>query len=474
MAKKKGKGKKSAGSSLADIQAELTKEEDISSLPMELQLVTGAAKDSAESQQRGPEVWGPIWAERSPTKPYDDGTKPKTYSWALKNGESGLCVIAQLPLPIVVHTVAIGRGTSKRGGKFYRREKVRCLGLKYGFDPDTKAPKVLSTGVKCPMCALLGDRWSIIQVGGVIDLRPQNEPMVDKRGITYHQPPRLLVLDSDSTQRAVSDGLKERHLRGLPVIGTVFKVQRGMEQNASRVGTNWVAQLDKTVEQDQIDTIYYPVDIDRCYPVLDGAADNVFPAKRHEELVTAIMQRHVSMYLKHDPGKGFDAHVAKELGLKLDDTAAADDEDDEDDAPASRGLGMISLEGNFSGPTETPTPGLTDLGDKIDDEDEDEEAGVEEAEEAEEEEEAEEAEEGEDEEEETIEDLQARLLDKEETPIQALVAEAQELGVEPVRDKKGKVKRKATIKAIVEYWESQDEEEEEGEESEEEGNPWDD
>ena len=126
--------------SLADIQKELSKEVDILSLPLALQLVTGAAKDSAEAQRRGPEVWSPIWAERSPVRPYDDGTRFKLFQWGLSNGETALCVMAQMPLPIVVHTVVIGRGSNKRGNQFFRKEKVRCLGLKYGIDPEKPNP----------------------------------------------------------------------------------------------------------------------------------------------------------------------------------------------------------------------------------------------------------------------------------------------------------------------------------------------
>lgn len=465
MAKKsvgKRKSTKKGTMSLADIQAESERGMDISSLPEELQLVMGAAKDSAETGQRGPEVWTPIWNQRNPVKPYDDGTRFRVYEWRLEQGESNaMCVIAQLPLPIVVHTVNIGRGETK-GRAYFRREKIRCLGLRYGIDSETKAPKVMPTGIPCLTCGLLGDRWSIIQVGGVVDLRKQKEPLVDQRGIRYDQPPRMLALDNDSSQRAVGDGLRERFLRGKPAIGTVFKVQRGMEQNSARIGTNWVAQLDLDTPADQIAEIYYPIDINMCYPLLDGKQDNVFKADKHEEMLLHILQRHVAMCVKHTPGKGFDAHAAKQLGLNVEASTASDDDAPAlRDTPASRGLSLIHVDDTPSGGTETPTPGLTDLGDKIEEEEEPEgEEG--------EEQEAEEEEEGE-EEEETIEELEKRLLDKEQTTIAALVAEAQETGVELQRDAKGKVKRKATTAAVVAYWEAQHEEE--GGEGEE-GEPW--
>jgi hypothetical protein len=467
------------GGSLADIQKEMVRsDEDLSSLPLELQLVTGAAKDAADSQRRGPEVWAPIWAQRCPAKPYDDGTRPKIFSWMVEPGEDppAVCVIAQLPIPIVVHTVYYGRGTPKRGGgAYFLKEKVRCLGLTYGVDPETKVPKVLSTKQKCPLCALLGDRWSIIQVGGVVDLRKQDEPFVDRRGIRYDQPPRLLILDSDSTQRAVSDGLKERFRRGSSPIGTVFKVMRGMEKNSARVGSNWVVQLDMNVTKAQINEIYYPVDLNMAYPLLDGKKDNAFPAKKHEEILTAIMQRHVSLCIKHEPGKGFDAHAAKLLGLKLD---AVDEEGGEEEGegegtknPSERKLGMINIDtistsastsipSSTGGITAGKLPGLTDLGDKIEDkEEEEEEEEVESKEEEAETETETETEEGESEETEEIdlEKLQKELLDKDATPISKVIEVAEEYGVKSIRDGKGKVKREATVKALIEYLENEDE-----------------
>jgi hypothetical protein len=92
------------------------------------------------------------------------------------------------------------------------REKVRCTARTWAFDKKLSVWKLEGTGTACPFCKILGEtRFKLIQVGGVVDIRVQRgEALRDEAGQVIDNPPRMLLLESDASQQAISAGIRER------------------------------------------------------------------------------------------------------------------------------------------------------------------------------------------------------------------------------------------------------------------------
>jgi len=337
-------------------------------------MMAGGAEDAANQGSYGPDVWGRIWPHRSPSIPDEKGVRAKTWEWTLNEGESGDCVLAEVPKPLAVHQIFFGwKETSK--GSWFQKEYVRCLARKYVYDKKAKMSVQMPTGVACPFCQVLGeDRWRAIQVGGVVDMRDQDEPFIDANGTKIETPPRMLLLANDSSQKAVLMGLRERAARKKSLVGTVFHVARGAGRNTSRVGTNWIPDLDEEVPLKDIKQVYYPIDLDLAYPIFHEKAKHPFNKGEIKELLEHILERHCFLSIKHGHKVrkgfvGFDESGAIAFGIDVD--ALRDGEDGEDapsaedgvnDAPQKRGLKIMS--------SPTAGPSLNDLSDKGDEDDE--------------------------------------------------------------------------------------------------------
>lgn len=364
--------------SLGDLKKKLQASMDPKNLPAELGMMFGGARDAGDQNRFGPDVWGRIWPLRSPTAVDDKGHKVTTYSWKVDEGEdTALCCLAQLPVPIPTHQVCFGWNEGKGKGSYFKKERVRCLARAYKYDAEERVGKIVSTGKKCPFCLVLGaERWKAIQVGGVIDMRDQKELFVDALGNRMPNPPRALLLETDAAQKAVMQGLVERHARGKPLIGTIFKVARAAGKNTARVGTNWIPVLDEEVPEAQIRRIYTPIDLDMAYPALDGVSKSPFNPEEITSVVTHILERHVILCLRHGDKvsktwRGFDEAGAKEFGIdvkKLSELASDDGDDGASaggtDAPAERGLMMLAPQKTGEPAADQPKGlwGLSDLG----------------------------------------------------------------------------------------------------------------
>ena len=354
---------------------------DVANLPPELQAMFAGAQVAKETNKFGPNVWDRIWPHRCPTKPNAKGERTvRPFDWSLEAGEvDARCVIAQLPTQILVHNVNFGWKEHK-GKTFFMREKVRCTARTWAFDKKLSVWKLEGTGTACPFCKILGEtRFKLIQVGGVVDIRVQRgEALRDEAGQVIDNPPRMLLLESDASQQAISAGIRERVIRGRPAIGTIFVVSRGSDQNSARVGTTWLPDLDHDVPEAEIKKIYFPVDMNYAFPLLDGKAKNQFDHKEVETITHAIIERHIFMCIKHkDSFKGnfvgFDEYAAQEAGYNLDALAEQGEEDKEPEEPTTKGLKLaISNLSTLTAPAQAPPvqtttntrPALTELKDK--------------------------------------------------------------------------------------------------------------
>jgi len=349
-----------------------------------------------------------------------------------------------------------------------------------------------------------------------VDLREQSEPFMDANGTKIDTPPRMLLLANDSSQKAVYMGLRERAARKKSLVGTVFHVARGVGHNTNRVGTNWIPDLDEEVPIKELNRVYAPIDIDLAFPIFHEKARHPFEAGEIKELLDHMLGRHVFLSLRHGPKirkgfVGFDAHGAVAYGIDLDalkeaedDTNTSSAEDVDNDAPAHRGLRIMS--------SATDGPNLNDLSDKSNKETESDEIPVEETEGAldsadvakynadeiknlakewnislkgagrsldakrlliltsssgfdldegeakailglvDQESEGEEESKGEEEGEEEgidVDSLAVRLLDKDQTTITEVREEAEKHGAEVARDDKDRVLRKKTVENLV-------------------------
>jgi hypothetical protein len=341
---------------------------DPKNMPEELGMMAGGAQDAENQGSYGPDIWGRIWPNRSPSIPDDKGVRAKTWEWTLDEGENGDCVLAEVPRPLAVHQVFFGWKETRKGS-WFQKEYVRCLARKYVFDKKTNMSVQTPTKVSCPFCQVLGeDRWRAIQVGGVVDMRDQDEPFVDANGTQIETPPRMLLLANDSSQKAVLMGLRERAARKKALVGTIFHVARGVGKNTSRVGTNWIPDLDEEVSIKDIKQVYYPLDIDMAYPIFHEKAKHPFDAGEIKGLLDHMLERHCMLSLKHGPKVrkgfvGFDEHGAAAFGIDVDALRNAEDGEDppsdEDGAgntPQRRGLRIMG--------SASDGPSLNDLQDK--------------------------------------------------------------------------------------------------------------
>lgn len=354
---------------------------DVANLPPELQAMFAGAQVAKETNKFGPNVWDRIWPHRSACKPNAKGEHTvRPWDWTLEPGEvDARCVVAQLPTQILVHNVNFGWKESK-GKTFFLREKVRCVSRTWVFDKKLAVWKMEGTGVACPFCKILGEsRFKLIQVGGVLDIRAQRgEALRDESGQVLDNPPRMLLLESDASQQAISAGIRERVVRGRPAIGTIFVVSRGSDQNSARVGTTWLPDLDHDVPESEIKKIYFPIDVNFAFPVLDGKAKNQFDHKEVETIVHAILERHIFLCIKHKAAftgnfVGFDEYAAREAGFNLDALAEQGEEDKEPEESPTKGLrvaiaNLSTLAPQAPAPavqtTTNTRPALTELKDK--------------------------------------------------------------------------------------------------------------